>query len=511
MGTTARLERLTEGMPIVFGGDRVTQVSHELAERFRAGDRLIVVQESGDLLHVPADVAAIAADAVGRAYAAFGAMGAVADEAISAFYAAFARRLEDDAVWQQVAAANEDDVARARARGRSTTRLQVSATMRHLMIDGLRGWRDAAPLRGRLIERVEQDELTVDLLAAGLGVVGFVFEGRPNVFADATGVLRGGNTVVFRIGSDALGTACAMMAAALDPALAEAGLPPGAVTLVDSPEHAAGWAMFSDTRLALAVARGSGAAVAQLGSVARQSGVPVSLHGTGGAWVVAGRDAAASDLEAVVFNSLDRKACNTLNTCCIPRERAADLVPAFLRGLQAAGELRGHGWKLHVAAGDEAAVPADLFTTFAPIARAEGDVEEPLADTIARDALGREWEWEESPEVSLVLVADVDEAVALFNRLSPRFAASLLSHDADLQQRFYQTIDAPFVGNGMTRWVDGQFALLRPELGLSNWQYGRLFARGGVLSGDGVYTVRTRAAQRSPQLGRWPRRPVTAG
>ena len=49
------------------------------------------------------------------------------------------------------------------------------------------------------------------MLTAPLGVVGFVFEGRPNVFADATGVLRGGNTVVFRIGSDALGTARAIV------------------------------------------------------------------------------------------------------------------------------------------------------------------------------------------------------------------------------------------------------------------------------------------------------------
>ncbi len=65
------------------------------------------------------------------------------------------------------------------------------------------------------------------------------------------------------------------------------GLPPGAVSLVASPARSAGWALFSDPRLALAVARGSGPAVAQLGAVARQAGLPVSLHGTGGAWIVA--------------------------------------------------------------------------------------------------------------------------------------------------------------------------------------------------------------------------------
>jgi glutamate-5-semialdehyde dehydrogenase len=513
MTTFEALDSLSAGMPIVFGGDRISRVSPELAARFQAGDRLIVVQETGDLLHVPASVARIAGDAVERAYAAFAAMGAIEDAAITAFYEGFARRLADDAVWARIAAANVDDVASARARGRSTTRLAVSATMRQLMIDGLCGWRDAAAVRGRLLERVAQADLTVELIAAGLGVVGFVFEGRPNVFADATGVLRGGNTVVFRIGSDALGTARAMMRAALDPALAEAGLPTGAVTLLDSAERAAGWAMFSDARLALAVARGSGAAVAQLGAVARQSGVPVSLHGTGGAWIVAGPDANAEALELTAFNSLDRKACNTLNVCCIPRARAGDLVPALLRALRAAGDARGHGWKLHVAAGDEGAVPAELFSTLGTMRRAEGDVQEPLAATIARDQLGHEWEWEETPEIALALVDDVDEAVALFNQLSPRLVASLISDDAALQERFYQALDAPFVGNGMTRWVDGQYALGRPELGLSNWQNGRLFARGGVLSGDGVYTVRTRATQNTPALGRWPaaQQPVAAG
>ncbi len=52
---TQTLDRLTQGMPIVFGGDRLTHVSADLAARFKAGDQLIVVQDTGDLLHVPAD------------------------------------------------------------------------------------------------------------------------------------------------------------------------------------------------------------------------------------------------------------------------------------------------------------------------------------------------------------------------------------------------------------------------------------------------------------------------
>ena len=97
-----------------------------------------------------------------------------------------------------------------------------------------------------------------------------------------------------------------------------------------------------------------------------------------------------------------------------------------------------------------------------------------------------EWEWEQTPEITLKIVANVAEAVALFNRQSPRFAASLISSDPDAQESFYRSIDAPFVGDAHTRWVDGQCALNKPELGLSNWQGGRLFGRGGVLSGPPV-------------------------
>jgi glutamate-5-semialdehyde dehydrogenase len=95
--------------------------------------------------------------------------------------------------------------------------------------------------------------------------------------------------------------------------------------------------------------------------------------------------------------------------------------------------------------------------------------------------------------MTLKVVDDVDQAIALCNRYSPQFVASLLSSDPAEHERFYATVNAPFVGNDHTRWVDGQKALRKPELGLSNWQAGRLFGRGGILSGDSVYTVRTRA------------------
>ena len=496
-----RLTSLTAGMPILYGGDKVTHVSEDLASAFEAGDRLIVVQDTGALLHIPADVWAIATGAVGNAATAFGAMGTVTDAQITAFYEAFARRLEDDTTFAPIAEANTADIASAKERGRTTTRLELTATMRAGMIDGLRMWADAPSGRGAVVETIAHDAWRVDQVTSGLGVVGFVFEGRPNVFADATGVLRGGNTVVFRIGSDALGTAKAIVEHALDPALAESGLPAGAASLVASASRAAGWAMFSDPRLGLAVARGSGTAVAQLGAVARQAGIPVSLHGTGGAWIVAAGSAHATDVANAVYHSLDRKVCNTLNTFCVVESRADDLIPVFLDAVHRAGERRGATAKLHIAKGDEGHVPSGWFED-ATIVRAEGGVIEPRTEVISPDQLGHEWEWEDSPEVTLKIVPDVSAAVKLFNEQSPKFAASLISNDADEHTAFFNAIDSPFVGNGMTRWVDGQYALNRPELGLSNWQFGRLFGRGGVLSGDSAFTIRSRAIQGDPDLGR---------
>ena len=307
---------------------------------------------------------------------------------------------------------------------------------------------------------------------------------------------------MFRIGSYALGTARAIVEHALRPALTLTGLPPGAAVLVDSAAHASAWAMFSDPRLSLAVARGSGAAVEQLGAVARQAGNSVSLHGTGGAWIVAGAHADAEAFGAAVYHSLDRKVCNTLNTCCIVAERADDLVPVFLEALERAGERRGSKAKLHVLESSVEAVPKAWFARRVVVARADGEHEERQAEPIAERDLGVEWEWEDSPVVTLAIVASVDEAIDRINRFSPRFIASLISDDGAEQDRFFELVDAPFVGNGFTRWVDGQYALDKPELGLSNWEHGRLFGRGGILSGDSVYTVRSRVTQQNPDIGR---------
>lgn len=505
MTEESRLTRLEPGMQILVGGDRIVHVSAELAEKFLPGDRLIAVRSAGadgDVLHIPRAIHEIATAAVTRAVEAFEALQTASDEQITRFYEGFAERLSDAGIWSQISRANEYDVARAKEKGRSTTRLVADDKMRANMITGLRQWRDLPSRRDTVISTTEHQGWFVDEIVSPCGVVAFVFEGRPNVLADATGVLRSGNTAVFRIGSDALGTAKAIMDLALIPALTASDLPEGSVVLLESAEHSAGWALFADPRLALATARGSGKSVDLLGAIAREAGNDVSLHGTGGAWIIADESADASKFELAVYNSTDRKVCNTLNVVCIPRSRSADLVPRMLDALQRRGEKLGYGYRLHVAEGCEALIPKDLFTTETSVYRADGVRHELLATVWPKNQLGHEWEWEQTPEVTFVAVSDLDEGIRLFNSQSPRLVASLISEDASAHERFLREINAPFIGNGFTRWVDGQYALDRPELGISNWRNGRLLARTGILTGDGVYTIKLRVRQVDPDVHR---------
>src|SRR5947209_8340744 len=130
---TAPLTQLTAGMLVPFGGNRVATVSEALAAAFKPGDRLVVVQETGALLHIPAAVQQVAETAVGRAHDAFRKMGEVSDAQISAFFEAFAGHLASDERWRAIAVANASDVDRAKVAGRSTTRLVADDKMRRGM------------------------------------------------------------------------------------------------------------------------------------------------------------------------------------------------------------------------------------------------------------------------------------------------------------------------------------------------------------------------------------------
>lgn len=480
-------------------GETVITLDEDFVSQMRPGDKILAVSATSSVKRIPAEVSSLVDDALTRAVQGFSMLGGVSDASVSHFFQTAADLLSNDAVASQIIEVNKCDVESALSRGRSTTRLIFSEKMREDMIAAFEMWRDADVSPEVKLAEVMHDGWIVEQWRAPLGVVGFVFEGRPNVFADATGVLRSGNAVVFRIGSDALHTAKMIMSLVIEPALTQSGLPKDCVILLDSPEHAAGWALFSDSRLALAVARGSGEAVAELGSIARQSGVSVSLHGTGGAWMIVGEGADAKRVSAVVERSLDRKVCNTLNVVCVVESRSAEIVPIVFDAGERAAATRQVHTRVHAVKGAEQHLNQ---THEIEVFRSDGIHRESQITTSSVGDLGHEFEWESNPEFFIVVVKDLNEAIELFNTHSPQFIVSVISEDDRERTDVWQKCNAPFAGDGFTRWVDGQFALLRPELGLSNWEGGRLFARGGVLSGDSAFTVRLKVRQQNIDVHR---------
>lgn len=486
------------GDRILIGRTLVT-IPEDLVAEIEPGDSLVGIEATGTIRRIPLAVQHLVAESVNRAVEAFVKLSQCSTDQIDEFFRIAAELLKSDETFGRIRDANQRDVADAHKRGRSTTRLVLSDKMREDMISAFDMWRDL-PLEPLTREDVvEHAGWSVEQWRAPLGVIGFVFEGRPNVFADATGVLRSGNTVVFRIGSDALRTAHEIMNSVIKPALRRSGLPENAVVLLDSKEHAAGWALFSDTRLALAVARGSGSAVAELGAIARQAGVPVSLHGTGGAWILVGERANTDRLYESVKNSLDRKVCNTVNVVVVLADRAHTDIPLIVDAAHQASLARQTLPRIHCVNGAMSFVPQNQEID---VVRPNGVVREQQFSEASMDELGHEFEWEESPEFFLLVVDTLSEAVNAFNQYSPNFVVSVISDDPSELEAVWRTVDAPFFGNGFTRWVDGQFALKRPELGLSNWQQGRLFGRGGILSGDSAFTIRLRVQQEDVGLHR---------
>ncbi|GDX20171.1 gamma-glutamyl phosphate reductase [Actinomycetes bacterium] len=472
---------------VLIGGELV-EIGTEIANAFVDGDRLIATTSAGVLL-IPKSDSELVTSCINESIDAFSALGHVTDSQIMSFYEGFARHLKDEAIFSQIREANERNVADAQANGRSTTRLVLSQSMRQDMIDALLIWKDLVPAN-TVRETLSHGGWSIESHVAPLGVVGFVFEGRPNVFADATGVLASRNVCVFRIGSDALETARAIMDLAVTPSLEEAGLPSASVSLLPSKTHAAAWALFSDKRLSLAVARGSGTSVSLLGEIAQQHGIPASLHGTGGAWMIVSGVEDVDRVVNVVGNSLDRKVCNTLNTVVFTTVSLSESLQAVIDGVLLAAQKRNTHAVLHV----DGCVASALSNCTVP--------QEFVVDVIDHSYLGTEWEWENIPEISIVVVDNVNAAIELFNAHSPSFILSIISSDESEIDLAWSRSNAPFFGDGMTRWVDGQYALNKPELGLSNWQNGRTFARGGILSGDSIYTVRYRVRQTDAEVKR---------
>lgn len=220
-----------------------------------------------------------------------------------------------------------------------------------------------------------------------VGVIGAVFEARPNVTVDvASQVLKARSAAVLRTGSAALRSATALVERILRPALAEAGLPEGAVQLVPLPGHAGAEALVGLPDLVpLVVVRGSGEVTRKLSVLGATAGTRVLAHADGGGVLYLDASASEADVVRLVTDSTDRLGvCNRLNLLLIDRPVYDTLLPVARAALDARGvalsepphtHRLGHEWALDSG--------AEAHVTVAPV-----DGPDEAADTAARETSG---------------------------------------------------------------------------------------------------------------------------
>ena len=280
-----------------------------------------------------------------------------------------------------------------------------------------------------------------------IGTVGANFEARPNVALDVAGqLLKSLNTAVLRTGGAALGTVTVLVDEVLKPALEGAGLPPGAIGLVRSPEREGARLLVSMPRLIpLVVLRGSGETTAALARLAAENGVRTLAHAEGGGVLYVHAAADRERALAMTEAALDRLGvCNRLNLALVDRD-ARELLADLLAVFRAKG--------LEVRATPRAA-------------EAAGDGVFPFD----RDRLGHEWanEPDRVATVTLDLVDGLDDALRIANEETSGLAAGIVTEDESVAERFldgYRGTAAFW--HAPTRFTDG-FALTgAPETGIN--------------------------------------------
>jgi glutamate-5-semialdehyde dehydrogenase len=365
--------------------------------------------------------------------------------------AQMARALEEKAA--TIVEANRADLERARTKGYARAfvdRLTLTDTRIEEMAAGIR---QVAALPDPVGETVEAwrrpNGIEISRVRVPLGVVGFIYESRPNVTADAAALcLKSGNAVVLRGGSEAL-ESNTVIAQLLAKAAEKGGLPADALQYVDIADRAAVMAMLTQDRfLDLIIPRGSEEFVRL---VNERATVPVLKHDKGLCHLYVDEGA---DLEMAVALTVNAKAqrvsvCNALETLLVHAGVAADFLARLAPRLADAGvEVRGD-------ARARALVPA------------------------AKAAQESDWDTEYLDYILAVrVVDDFDEAVAHIRRHGSGLAEAIVTRDLRRARRFTQEVDAAAVlVNASTRLVDGSQFGMGAEMGIST---SKLHARGPV-------------------------------
>jgi glutamate-5-semialdehyde dehydrogenase len=348
----------------------------------------------------------------------------------------------------ELLAANEEDVASAAAGGATPTqldRLRLSVDRVAGMADGLRSVAALPDPVGEVVGGwVRPNGLRVTRVRVPLGVVGVIYENRPNVTSDAAGLcLKAGNATMLRGSSTAL-RSNRVVTGALRAGLVKAGLPEDAVVLVDDPDRDAARAFMQLQALDCLVPRG-GPALIQ--AIREHATVPTVIDGDGNCHVYVD---AAADLvmaEAIVVNAKTQRpgVCNAAESLLVHRSVADTLLPRLadaLAGVELVGDERAR-----------ALVPSMGAAT---------------DEDFATEFLG--------PKLSVAVVDDLDAAIAHIARFGTGHSEAIVTGDLRAAERFLAEVDAAAVlVNASTRFVDGNELGLGAEIGISTQ---KLHARG---------------------------------
>jgi len=353
----------------------------------------------------------------------------------------------------EIKAANAIDMAAGEAKGLGKAMLD-----RLLLDDGrieamARGLEDVAALAdpvGRVLTEWDRPNgLHIQRVATPLGVIGIIYESRPNVTADAGALsLKSGNAAILRGGSESYNSSHAILAC-LHLGLEQAGLPIDCIQMVPTTDRAAvGVLLRMDQFVDVIVPRGGKSLIER---VSAESRIPMFKHLDGICHTYVHAAADPDTARKLVFNAKMRRTgiCGATETLLIDRAVAPALLPGMAADLSAAGcELRGD-------AAARALVPAMTA------------------------ASAEDWDTEYLDAILAVRVVDgLDEAIAHIQDHSSQHTESIVTEDAAAAERFLNEIDsAILMWNASTQFADGGEFGMGAEMGIST---GKLHARGPV-------------------------------
>ncbi len=357
-----------------------------------------------------------------------------------------------------IVAANKTDTARARAKGHDQAfidRLTLNEISIRAMADGVREVATLADPVGEMSElKLRPSGIQVGKMRVPLGVIGMIYESRPNVTADAAALcLKSGNACILRGGSEALASNQAIHACVVA-GLKAAGLPESAVQLVATADRAAVTEMLGMRGVIdIIIPRGGKSLTSK---IANEAKVPVIKHLDGVCHVYIDDDADIDKAVRIADNAKTQRysPCNTMETLLVARAIAPRVLPAIA--------------KIYAAKAVEMRVCPETRTLLA----LQGI--SPLGDATEDD-----WYAEYlAPIIAIRIVANVDEAIGHIAKYGSQHTDAIISENHSRAMRFLREVDSASVMiNASTRFADGFEYGLGAEIGIST---DKLHARGPV-------------------------------